>query len=194
VPVDDFQIYLASQSPRRQELLQQIGVRFELIDAEVDESTFPSRTPQEFVLTLAQAKAKAGYECISSENRPLKPVLGADTCVVIDNEIMGKPANKPDALRMLSRLSGSTHWVYTGVALYYDGEMNTRISESSVTFATLQPGQIESYWASGEPADKAGAYAIQGRAAAFITQMNGSYSGVVGLPLFETVQLLLKQV
>jgi len=190
VVVNNFQIYLASKSPRRRQLLEQIGVRFELVDADVDESAFPIEAPQEFVLTLARAKVMAANEHLTSENLPLKPVLGADTCVVIDDEILGKPNNKGEAIRMLTRLSGTTHSVYTGVALYHDGKMNTQISHSSVTFAVLQSEQIEQYWASSEPTDKAGAYAIQGRAATFITQMNGSYSGVVGLPLYETTQLL----
>ncbi len=190
MPVDDFHTYLASKSPRRQELLQQIGVRFKLVDADVDESAFPMQNPGEYVLTLARAKAAAGYASLSNSSMPFNPILGADTCVVIDNEILGKPVDKDDALRMLARLSGATHRVYTGIALYHAGEMNTRISASSVTFAKLRPEQIENYWVSGEPIDKAGAYAIQGRAAAFVTHMSGSYSGVVGLPLYETVQLL----
>ncbi len=190
VPVNNAQIYLASKSPRRRQLLEQIDVRFEPIDAEVDESAFGLQAPQELVVTLASAKAEAVHRRVLAERLPIKPVLGADTCVVIDDEILGKPRDKAEGLDMLGRLSGKTHSVYTGVALYHDGEMNVESSHSTVTFTRLRAEQIEQYWQTGEPIDKAGAYAIQGRAAEFVRHMSGSYSSIVGLPLFETAQLL----
>ncbi len=179
-------IYLASASPRRAELLTQIGVTYEVVAAAVDESLRPGEAPEVYVVRLALAKARAGHAARSG-----RPVLGADTAVVADGLILGKPRDRADALGMLARLSGQTHHVYTGVALVdCDGEAHTRLSVSSVTFRALSEQERAAYWASGEPADKAGGYAVQGLGALFIERLEGSYSGVMGLPLFETAELL----
>lgn len=191
----DFDLYLASASPRRRELLQQIAVSFHVIDGlQVDESLADSELPGHFVERVAAEKAQAGERYVREQGLPLLPVLGADTCIEIDNEILGKPANREHGIAMLQRLSGHTHNVLTGICLLVPAEhgnrMLTDISSSRVTFKELSPGEIESYWETGEPMDKAGAYAIQGLAASFITELHGSYSGVVGLPLFEFTRLL----
>lgn len=179
-------IYLASASPRRRELLTQIGVAFDVVEVAVDETPRPGEAAEVYVVRLALAKAQAGHTL-----RPGRPVLGADTAVVIDGVILGKPRDRADGLAMLERLSGRNHHVYTGVALVDgDGEAHTRLSASSVTFRTLSAAERSAYWAGGEPADKAGGYAVQGRAAMFVARLEGSYSGVMGLPLFETAELL----
>ena len=186
-------LYLASQSPRRRELLTQIGVSFDVLAVDVDESVKNDETPEEYVIRLAKEKAVAGWY---TENQTEKAVLGSDTAVVIDGEILGKPKNSEDARRMLQLLSGKTHQVMTAVALASKSqsasnlELNSVLSVSDVSFKTLSPNEIASYVNSGECDDKAGAYAIQGLAAAFITHLSGSYSGVMGLPLYETVELL----
>ena len=180
-------IYLASESPRRQELLQQIGVEYMLLKVDVDETPKPGEEPVEFVRRLSLEKARAGHAQMADGD--LRPVLGADTAVVIDDTIMGKPHDREHGVAMLQALSGRTHQVMTAVALVGTREA-VRVSLSDVTFDTLDVTQCEAYWATGEPVDKAGGYAIQGRAAAFITRLEGSYSGVVGLPLNETVALL----
>lgn len=177
-------IYLASRSPRRRELLLQIGVHHEVVHADVDESLHPGEAPAEYVIRLALEKARA-----ARQGRPSLPVLGADTAVVIDNEILGKPRDRDDFLAMMRRLSGHSHKVLTGVALVGEDE-ESRLSVSKVSFRTLSEREAEAYWESGEPADKAGGYAIQGLGALFITRVEGSYSGVMGLPLFETAELL----
>ncbi|MDH3948464.1 MAG: Maf family nucleotide pyrophosphatase [Gammaproteobacteria bacterium] len=183
----EFDIYLASASPRRQELLTQIGVRFELLKVNVPEVPAPGEIPQDFVQRVALEKARAGKQLLSSDDA--HPVLGADTAVVVDGGIFGKPANKDDALAMLTSLSGRKHQVISAVAVVADYEA-TRINISQVTFDNLSREQINAYWNSGECQDKAGAYAIQGRAASFIQDLQGSYSGVMGLPLYETAGLL----
>ncbi len=180
-------IYLASQSPRRRELLERIGIGFELVDAPVEEIPGEGELPEVFVLRMALEKARAGYRGLGE--RPSAPVLGADTIVVLDGEIMGKPRDEADALTMLERLSGQTHRVLTGVALADDREA-TRLSVSQVTMRPLTDEERRLYCATGEPRDKAGAYAIQGRGGVFIEHLDGSYSGVMGLPLFETTLLL----
>lgn len=180
-------IYLASRSPRRRELLQQIGVAHHLLDIEVDESVRPGESPSDYVLRLSQDKAVAGLEA-SREGERL-PVLAADTCVVIDGQMLGKPADRQEGVSMLERLSGATHKVYTAVALD-DGRLATRLSVSEVSFRSLSEAEMSAYWATGEPADKAGGYAIQGLAAQFVRELRGSYSGVMGLPLYETAELL----
>ncbi len=180
-------IYLASRSPRRGELLSQIGVLHEVVPAEVDETPHPGEAPAEYVIRLALAKAQAGRDGLG--NHPLLPVLAADTAVVVENEILGKPQDREEALAMLARLSGRSHKVLTGVALAGD-ELESRLSVSTVTFRTVTPSDAAAYWNSGEPADKAGGYAIQGLGALFISRLEGSYSGVMGLPLFETAELL----
>ena len=182
-----FDIYLASASPRRQELLTQIGVRFERLKITVPEVPAAGEMPQDFVQRVAFEKARAGKQLLSSDDA--HPVLGADTAVVVDGCILGKPANKDDALAMLASLSGRKHQVMSAVAVAADFEA-IRINISQVTFDNLSCEQINAYWNSGECQDKAGAYAIQGRAAMFIQDLQGSYSGVMGLPLYETAALL----
>jgi septum formation protein len=180
-------IYLASQSPRRRELLQQVGVEFAVIDVDVDERALPGETAEAHVARLALEKACAGWAALPT-GRQL-PVLGADTVVVASGKILGKPRDRVAAKEMLQLLSGTTHQVMSAVALAAGNEA-VRVSSSSVTFRTLTDSECEAYWASGEPSDKAGAYAIQGLAAVFISRLEGSYSGVMGLPLFETAGLL----
>jgi septum formation protein len=181
-------IYLASGSPRRRELLQQIGVPFRVVVAAVDEAVLPGEEPLAYVTRLAAAKADLGW----GRNRDATDgaVLAADTAVVLDGKILGKPADGEDAEGMLRQLSGRTHEVLTAVALRTAKGLKSRISRSEVTFRSIAAAEARAYWESGEPADKAGAYAIQGRAAVFVAELRGSYSGVVGLPLFETAELL----
>lgn len=181
------QIYLASASPRRRELLEQIGVRHELVRVEIDEAWDGREEPHAHVLRLALEKAQAGWQQITGKSLP---VLGADTIVVLDGRVLGKPADREQGMAMLMRLAGRSHQVATAVALVEGTRQTTRLSVSRVRFAALTPAQCAAYWDSGEPQDKAGAYAIQGRAAAFIAHLDGSYSGVMGLPLCETVELL----
>lgn len=180
-------IYLASSSPRRQELLRQIGVRFEVLPVAVDESLHAHETPEAHALRLALDKARAGRSLLDT-GRQL-PVLGADTVVVTGGRVLGKPADRTQALDMLRLLSGGTHQVVSAVAISADRE-RTRVCTSNVTFRTLSARECQAYWDTHEPADKAGAYAIQGLAAVFIARLEGSYSGVMGLPLFETGALL----
>lgn len=191
-----FDLYLASQSPRRQELLTQVGISFDVLDVDIDESVKENESAQDYVIRLAQEKALVGWSLVNQETRA---VLGSDTSVVINGQILGKPENSEDAKRMLGLLSGNTHQVMTAVALaapapnniqFEQYELTSVLSISDVTFKVLSDSEIEQYVESGECDDKAGSYAIQGRAAAFITLLSGSYSGVMGLPLFETVQLL----
>ena len=180
-------IYLASRSPRRRELLSQIGVHHEVVVADVDESLRPGEAPVEYVIRLALEKARTAHEALAG--RPLLPVLGADTAVVVGDEILGKPRDRGDFLAMMERLSGRSHKVLTGVALVGE-KTESRLSVSKVTFRSVSAQEAMAYWESGEPADKAGGYAIQGLGALFITRVEGSYSGVMGLPLFETAELL----
>jgi len=181
------QIYLASASPRRRELLAQIGVTFQTLAVDVDETRHPQETAERYVLRLALDKARVGRAQLTGADR--HPVLGADTAVVINGDILGKPQDRDDGIAMLQRLSGVTHHVYTGVALVGEHE-TTRLNVTAVTFRPLSLEECVSYWQTGEPADKAGAYAVQGRGAVFIERLEGSYSGVMGLPLFETADLL----
>lgn len=181
-------VYLASGSPRRRELLQQIGVSFRVVSTAVDETVLPGEAPAAYVERLAAAKADDGWD--RSRDAAGTPVLAADTAVVLDGRILGKPSNREDAERMLRQLSGRTHEVLTAVALRTADGLQSRISRSEVTFRPLIAGEAQAYWETGEPADKAGAYAVQGRAAIFISDLRGSYSGVMGLPLFETAELL----
>jgi len=181
-------VYLASGSPRRRELLQQIGVSFRVVTAAVDEAVRLAESASTYVLRLAAAKAEAGWE--TSRDGSHVPVLAADTAVVLDGRILGKPADGQDAEGMLGRLSGRTHEVLTAVALRTADGLQSRISRSEVTFRSIAAGEARAYWETGEPSDKAGAYAIQGLGAIFIADLRGSYSGVMGLPLFETAELL----
>ncbi len=179
-------ILLASASPRRAELLQQIGVHFETLPVNIDESPHAGEPALDFVQRLALEKAQSGY--LQSGNG--RPVLGSDTIVVVDEHILGKPTGREDARRMLELLSGRGHQVMTAVALVDGQKVASALNVSQVYFRSLQPSEIEAYWDTGEAADKAGAYGIQGIAAQFIERLDGSYSGVMGLPLFETAQLL----
>ena len=192
-------IYLASRSPRRRELLTQVGVRFEPLlfrdgarrDADTDESVLAGETPDDYVMRVTRQKARAAWERVVMR-RGLRrmPVLVADTTVALGEEVFGKPADREDAVRMLSALSGTQHRVLTAVALSMDERLEMALSISLVTFAPISEERIRAYADSGEPFDKAGAYAIQGRAGAFVERIEGSYSGVMGLPLFETAALL----
>lgn len=196
--MSDKSIYLASRSPRRRELLRQIGVSFEIIPlreaprhpADVDETPRAGETPDAYVLRVAREKAQAAVAITSVRRLALRPVLAADTTVVRDDAILGKPANAADALRMLASLAGRAHRVLTAVAVTVGDEIETRVSESQVWFRALTPEEIRRYVATGESTDKAGGYAVQGRAAAFIMRIEGSYSGIMGLPLAETAELL----
>jgi septum formation protein len=181
-------IYLASGSPRRRELLQQIGVPFRVLGTAVDEAVAAGEAAAAYVARLAAAKAEAGWE--QSRDAHPAPVLAADTAVVLDGEILGKPAHREDGERMLSLLSGRTHEVLTAIALRTQAGLRSSISRSAVTFRSIVADEARAYWETGEPLDKAGAYAIQGRAAVFIADLRGSFSGVMGLPLFETAELL----
>lgn len=183
------QIYLASASPRRRELLRQIGVAYRLLPVAVDETPLPDEPPPGYVARLAQAKARAGVAAIPVR-RQARPVLGADTAVVVDGAILGKPRDRDEGLAMLALLSGREHAVLSAVSLATPRRHAVKVQESRVRFRDLSPAERAAYWASGEPADKAGGYGIQGRAAAFIAELRGSYSGVMGLPLFETAELL----
>ena len=192
-------IYLASRSPRRRELLAQIGVKFEPLlfregprqDVETDEAVRPDEQADEYVRRVARLKCESAWQRVVMR-RGLRrmPVLAADTTVALDGMIMAKPVDRADAERILGLLSGTTHRVLTAVALQFESRFEITVSESFVSFAVLEPERIAAYVQSGEPFDKAGAYGIQGRAAAFVQRIEGSYSGVMGLPLFETANLL----
>jgi septum formation protein len=179
-------VYLASASPRRSELLRQIGIRFAVRAAAIAEDRLYGETPETYVARLAAGKADAVWAATSGS----QPVLGADTAVVLGREVLGKPDSAAEAVAMLERLSGRTHRVLTAVALRHAGGVETRLSESEVRFRATTPVERLAYCATGEPFDKAGGYGIQGHAAVFVEEIKGSYSGVVGLPLFETAALL----
>jgi septum formation protein len=181
-------LILASASPRRSELLRQLGVDFTVRPTATDESVQPQEQPQHYVRRMALAKAAAGKDFIAAGSGQC--VLGADTAVVIGGQILGKPRDREDALDMLHKLSAATHHVMSGVAVSNGASTLDVMSITEVTFGTITPQQAAAYWDSGEPCDKAGAYAIQGRGAVFVRTLTGSYSGVVGLPLYETAQLL----
>lgn len=182
-------LWLASQSPRRRELLAQLGVAFEVLRVDVPEVCQPHESPRDYVARVARDKATAGLRR-AGERDPLAVVLGADTEVVLDDRVFGKPRDAGDAAAMLHALSGRTHAVISVVCCARQHETTTAVCESAVTFAGLDDATITRYVATGEPFGKAGAYAIQGRAAAFVAGLSGSYSGVMGLPLFETAALL----
>lgn len=180
-------LYLASKSPRRHELLAQIGVTPAVIALELDEAPLPGEAPEDYARRVARDKAKAGRALLPAACTI--PVLGADTLVTIDGRILGKPRDAADAVAMLRLLSGRTHRVLSAVALI-GREERLALSVSEVSFRAIGEREACAYWASGEPADKAGGYAIQGLGALFVRELRGSYSGVMGLPLFETAQLL----
>ncbi len=194
----DSRIYLASRSPRRRELLAQIGIRFDLLlfrsgvreDAEVSEAWLPGETPEAYVARVARTKAVFGAGLLASRKVVARPVLAADTTLDLDGEIIGKPRDEADAAAILARLSGRSHRVLTAIAVARDECVEHRLSISEVRFRALSADEIRRYVHSGEPMDKAGAYGIQGRAAIFIEDIKGSHSGIVGLPLCETALLL----
>jgi septum formation protein len=194
----DRSIYLASRSPRRRELLAQIGVRFHLLmfrdkpetDSELDEEPLAGETPPAYVERVARAKALAGWKRLEQRNLPRAAVLSADTTVAIGERILGKPADRRAAAEMLAALSGTRHQVLTAVAVKHESQFECVLSVSEVEFKPLSLDDIRQYVATGEYDDKAGAYAIQGRAAQFVVELRGSFSGVMGLPLYETAQLL----
>lgn len=185
-PALEPQLLLASQSPRRAELLRQIGVRFVVAPADIVEQVHAGETAADYAQRIALEKARAGWQR-SAQNLP---VLGADTDVVLDGRILGKPRDRDDALAMLATLSDREHEVYSAVAIVHDACEALSLSVTRVRFAPISPSQAVAYWDSGEPADKAGSYGIQGLGAVFVREIHGSYSGVVGLPIHETAMLL----
>jgi septum formation protein len=182
-------IYLASASPRRRALLTQIGVAFELVAVQLDETRHRGEAPEPYVLRLARAKAEAARLALGCS---ALPILAADTAVVLGERVLGKPRDRSEALAMLGLLSERTHEVLTAVALLGRAE-HTALSRSRVTFGPIDTPQALAYWQSGEPADKAGAYGIQGIGGRFVRRLEGSYSGVMGLPLYETAELLARE-
>lgn len=183
---DTPELILASGSPRRHELLTQIGLKFKVVTVDIDETRRSHEPAEAYARRLARHKAQAGLILTGNS----LPVLGADTIVLVENEILGKPANENEALSMLETLSGRSHYVLTAVSVVAQGRETACLSVSRVRFRSTTLAERKAYWESGEPADKAGAYAIQGKAAVFIECLEGSYSGVMGLPLFETAKLL----
>lgn len=181
-------VYLASGSPRRRELLKQIAVPFQVLEVSVDEAVLPGESPEAYVLRLARLKAAAGWAIRPAARAA--PVLAADTTVVLDGRILGKPGDARDGERMLLELSGRTHQVLTAIALAGAAGVQSCLSRSEVSMRPISTAEARDYWQTGEPRDKAGGYAIQGRAAIFIAELRGSYSGVMGLPLYETAELL----
>lgn len=185
--MNNAQIVLASASPRRRELLDQIKVRYEALAVDVDENRRVGEAAEPYVLRVAAEKSRRGQELCAGK----LPVLGADTVVALDDEVMGKPQNRAHALAMLSRLSGREHRVMSAVSIRAERHWQA-LNVSTVRFRRLEKAEMLAYWLSGEPRDKAGAYAIQGLGALFVAHLEGSFSGVMGLPLYETAQLLKK--
>ena len=181
-------VYLASASPRRQELLAQISLPFALLPQQINETSHTNEAPQDYVLRMAREKAQAALQ--DPHCTLAIPVLAADTSVICHNNILGKPADMDEALHMLTLLSGRRHQVLTAIAIATRQKIQLKLATTDVYFRTITPGEMQAYWQTGECQDKAGAYAIQGKGAMFINRIEGSYSNVVGLPLFETVQLL----
>ncbi|MFZ4873724.1 Maf family protein [Janthinobacterium sp. Mn2066] len=196
--LSDKKIYLASKSPRRRELLQQVGIDFELLllrsdgprGADVTEEVLPGEAALDYVARVANEKAAFALKVLAMRRLPPRPVLAADTTVSIDGDILGKPADRAEAEDMLRRLSGRTHQVFTSIAVHAEGMAEQRTQISQVRFAVLTPASIAAYCDTPEPYDKAGAYGIQGSAALFVEHIEGSHSGIMGLPLYETAQLL----
>lgn len=185
-------LYLASQSPRRAELLRQIGVQFQQFSVDVPEQHTPGESPEAYVTRLAKDKAQAGWQYIENKAMAHQPVLGSDTVVVCDQHILEKPRDLQHAIEILSMLSGRSHRVLSAVAVVDASRCECTVSSTDVSFKDITRAEIERYWATGEPADKAGAYGIQGLGAVFVDAISGSYSNVVGLPLEKTVQLLAR--
>ncbi len=193
-------LYLASRSPRRRELLSRIGIDFDTVlfrdgtraDSETDETPFPDEDPVAYVERVARAKAVHGLKIVQERRLPMRPVLAADTTLEFEGEIIGKPESMADATQILHRLSGQTHRVLTGVAINHLGHVEYLLSTSEVRFRQLDDEEVRHYVMSGEPMDKAGAYGIQGRAGMFVEHLSGSYTGVMGLPVCETGELLKK--
>lgn len=191
-------LYLASRSPRRRELLTQMGIAFDTLifraglrcDPEVDESTLAGEGAEAYVERIARAKAEHGLNLLAERRLPRRPILAADTTLEFSGEIIGKPVDEADAAAILRRLSGNTHRVLTGVAVSYEGRTEYALSVSEVRFRPIDDEEIRHYVLSGEPMDKAGAYGIQGRAGLFVEHLAGSYTGVMGLPVCETGELL----
>ncbi|WMN61293.1 Maf family nucleotide pyrophosphatase [Pseudoalteromonas xiamenensis] len=181
-------IYLASASPRRRELVEQLGYQFEQFSVDADESLLGSESPRNYVERLARLKAESGV-ALGYRNYP---VLGSDTSVVVDGQILGKPENYEDFQRMMTLLSGRTHEVLTGIAFATEHSTISDVVVTQVTFKALSEAEVESYWQTGEPADKAGGYGIQGFGGRFVTNLEGSYFAVMGLPLYETDRLLTR--
>lgn len=193
-------LYLASRSPRRRELLHQIGIDFDTVvfrdgmraDLETDETPLVNEDPVVYVERITRAKALHGLKIVEERRLPMRPVLSADTTLEFEGEIIGKPSDMADATRILKRLSGQTHRVLTGVAINHLGHIEYLLSTSEVRFRVIDDEEIRHYVMSGEPMDKAGAYGIQGRAGMFVAHLAGSYTGVMGLPVCETGELLKK--
>lgn len=191
-------IYLASKSPRRRELLRQVGIDFEVLllrdspprGPDVTEIVLPGELPEVYVARVTQEKALAAWNAMLARRLPIHPVLAADTTVVLGQQILGKPADREAAVAMLSQLAGNTHQVLTSITIKYQNQLLQCTQKSEVSFAALSEAQIAAYCDSTEPYDKAGGYGIQGMAARFITHISGSYSGIMGLPLYETTALL----
>jgi septum formation protein len=191
-------IYLASQSPRRRELLKQIGIHYDMLllrsdprrKISVDETPHEGEVPVDYVQRVCRDKARAGWETIVLRNLPLLPVLAADTTVTIGGKIIGKPDDSEHAAEILRMLSGTQHQVLTAVAIAFEERLEMRLSTTTITFDTLSEERIHRYLLTSEAHDKAGAYGIQGHAGAFVKHIDGSYTGVMGLPLYETVELL----
>ncbi len=194
----DQKIYLASKSPRRRELLRQIGVEFEILmlreepgrHGAVSENVLPGEAPDVYVQRVAREKAEHGWNAVLWRKLPQRPVLAADTTVTVDGKIMGKPADAAEAMDMLRSLSGRTHEVLTAIAVIANDELKAALNRSEVRFAKVTDQMLQAYCNTSEPYDKAGAYGVQGHAAQFIEHISGSYTGIMGLPLFETAQLL----
>lgn len=192
--MENLQLYLASRSPRRSTLIEQLGLSYQTLDVETDERPNESEAPADYVARLALEKARKGWELVNSGE---VPVVGADTCIVLNGRIVGKVENRLDSLALLKQFSGSSHQVLTGVAMVgrnYESDaeikQRVRVNSSVVTFRELSSEECEAYWDTGEPVDKAGGYAIQGIGAGFIKKIEGSYSGVMGLPLCELSELM----
>lgn len=193
--MNNIQIYLASRSPRRRHLIEQLGISYRAINVTVDEQHLAQESPADYVARLALQKARAGWQQLARQGIP---VVGADTCIVLDGQVVGKPRDKAHGIALLKRYSGNTHSVVSGVAMVGFGKGNrasplleqVRVSSSRVSFCDLTDRDCEDYWQTGEPLGKAGGYAIQGKAAAFIKRIEGSYSGIMGLPLHEFSELI----